>query len=666
MVPAPRHGLLGTRRRRIVAAMDADAVLGGLDASQRRAATSTATPLSVVAPAGSGKTRVLTARIAHRIAIGDIEPAHVLCVTFTRRAADELRGRLRAIGLTDRIEAGTFHAIAWRQLRDRWAAIGRREPQLLDRIRPFLHEAVVPGSSPREVADLATEIGWARARCIRPGDYPGAARVAGRSMRKPAEWVAERFQTYEQAKSERNLVDFDDLLAACTSAMDGDAAFAAAQRWRFRHLFVDEFQDVNPLQFRLLNAWRGDRWDVFVVGDTHQSIYGWNGAEPGLLEDLASEWPALETIHLDHTHRSTPQITRAAASVIRAAGLPDRHPTSSNAPGPPARIHHHRDEVDELTAVATAIRRRRGPGMGWSSFAVLARTHDQLVDAERGLTAVGIPVRIRRQSSTLGDGTVRDVLWRLQRDDRPILTALGDAIDDADADHAPLQSLSERAEAQVEADPTLTGRAFAAWAASQMADDDRVDAVTVSTIHAAKGLEWPVVHIVACEDGSIPHASARRREARREEARLLYVAITRAELEIHLHWADTRTIRGVLRERARSPFLVGFEEAIEEAAPDPASGRHQLDGARSVVDDLREMMSAPDPLDGALRDWRDRRARAARTSPDVVLPDDSLTRILEIRPATAEELAAGCGLGPSRAGRYAPELLALIRSVGSP
>lgn len=644
--------------------MKADALLGGLDASQREAATSTAMPLAVVAPAGSGKTRVLTARIAHRIAIGDIEPSHILCVTFTRRAAVELRQRLRALGVGERIEAGTFHAIAWRQLRDRWSAAGRREPQLLDRIRPFLSEVVASGSTAREVADLATEIAWARARCVRPAGYAAAAKEAGRNVRKP-DWVAEQFSRFEQAKSERHLVDFDDLLAACTSAIEGDPAFAAAQRWRFRHIFVDEFQDVNPLQFRLLEAWRGERWDVFVVGDTHQSIYGWNGAEPGLLDSLAESWPALETIHLRHTHRSTPQVTAAAASVIRAAGLPDRHPTSTSAPGPNARVRAHRDEVSEITAVATSIRRARAPGMGWSSFAVLARTHEQVVEAERGMAALGLPVRIRRQSATLGDPAVREVMWRLQHDDRPLLTALGAAVSSDVGDDSALRTLLDRAEAQAEIDASMTGRGFAAWASAQFSDDENPDAVTVSTIHAAKGLEWPCVHIIGCEDGSIPHSSARRRAAKQEEARLLYVAITRAELEVHLHWAQTRTVRGVLRERVRSPFLAGFEEAVADVEAEESSAFTQLRGARAVVAQRVDPPEPPDPLEEVIRRWRDDRARAARTSPDVVMPDDCLRHIVARRPDSVAGLV-DCGLGPARAARYASELLEMVRSAPSP
>lgn len=644
--------------------MDADAVLGALDEQQRRAATSPAQPLAVLAPAGSGKTRVLTARVVNRIATGDAEPAHILCVTFTRKAADELQGRLRRTGLHDRVEAGTFHGIAWRQLQDRWAAMGRTAPALLDRMRPFIIEQVDAKATLKDIADLSGEIAWARAQMLRPEQYVEAANAAGRRVKRPADWIAERFATYETAKTRRHVVDFDDLLAACVSAIEGDAAFAAAQRWRFRHLFVDEFQDVNPLQFRLLNAWRGDRWDVFVVGDSHQSIYGWNGADPNLLTSLADEWPALETIHLDRTHRSTPQITAAAASVIHAAGLPHRHPDATGSPGPIPRVAAYDDDRAEVAGVATAIRRRRAPDMPWSSFAVLARTHAQMVELDRGLAATGIPTRLRRQSAIMDDVLVRRILGRLSRDERPLLVAFGDVVTDADRANPALTQLLDVGDAQVELDPTITGREFVGFAYARLSDDERpVDAVTLSTIHAAKGLEWPIVHITGCENGSIPHISARRREAKAEEARLLYVAITRAEREVHLHWARHRIIAGIQRDRDRSDFLRGFEDAVGEAPPpEVGTGASQIRAVR------RQIQPVPlhDPLVLALQAWRSARARAARTAPAVVLDDASLHAIAHARPSTADDLSSVTGIGAARAHRYGAELLAIVAKNRDP
>jgi DNA helicase-2/ATP-dependent DNA helicase PcrA len=310
------------------------------------------------------------------------------------------------------------------------------------------------------------------------------------------------------------------------------------------------------------------------------------------------------------------------------------------------------------------VRRRRGPDAPWSAFAVLARTHDQVLDAERGLAATGIPVHVRRQAAVLGDPVVRRVVARLGFDDRPLLTALGAAVEDDGTGNGALERLVDVAETQVSTDPAVTGREFAGWARARLTDDDGpVDAVTISTIHAAKGLEWPVVHIVGCEEGSIPHASARRREARAEEARLLYVAITRAAREVHLHWSRTRTIRGVRRDRLRSSFLDGFEAATaSEAGPEPATGHEQLGALRAVIG----VPTPPDPLLAALQAWRAGRARAARTSPEVVLGDESLEAIALIRPETADDFALIPGIGASRARRFAPEVLAIVRRSSSP
>ena len=250
--------------------MDPEALLEGLDGAQRAAVTSTAMPLVVLAPAGSGKTRVLTRRIAYRVATGAADPRHVLALTFTRKAAGELDDRLRRLGLRGDVTTGTFHAVAWATLRTRWADQGRRPLALLDRKGPVLRDLAptVAGKDKRTVAGaLATEIEWAKARMITPDDYVEAVAAVGRKPIVRPDLAAEAYAAYEHRKRRGGLVDFDDLLALVARALEEDATFAAAQRWRFRHLFVDELQDVNPLQFRLLQAWRGDRYDVTAVDD---------------------------------------------------------------------------------------------------------------------------------------------------------------------------------------------------------------------------------------------------------------------------------------------------------------------------------------------------------------------------------------------------------------
>ncbi|HJR25462.1 MAG TPA: ATP-dependent helicase, partial [Acidimicrobiales bacterium] len=302
--------------------MDPGALLEGLDDEQRRAVTSSAQPLVVLAPAGSGKTRVLTRRIAYRVAAGDSDPRHVLALTFTRKAAGELTARLGRLGLRGDVTAGTFHAVAWGSLRTRWADQGRTAPTLLDRKARVLAE-VAPKGGGREgrspIGDLATEIEWAKARMVTPDTYADAVVAAGRRSPLKPDVVAEAYRAYERHKQRAGLVDFDDLLALCARALEEDERFASAQRWRHRHLYVDELQDVNPLQFRLLEAWRGPGYDVCAVGDPQQAIYGWNGADARFLLDIHRHWPPAQVIELRRSYRSTPEILGSAAEVLRGA-----------------------------------------------------------------------------------------------------------------------------------------------------------------------------------------------------------------------------------------------------------------------------------------------------------------------------------------------------------
>jgi DNA helicase II / ATP-dependent DNA helicase PcrA len=252
----------------------ADHLLHDLDEAQRRAVTSPARPLAILAPAGSGKTRVLTRRIAWRVETGDADASHVLALTFTRKAAGELRDRLRALGLRDGVAAGTFHGVAYAQLRGRWADEGRPAPELLVRKGRLLDEIVgrSRGQSQLSVGQLAAEIEWAKSRLTGPDGYADAVAAARRRTPSPPRRIANLYRRYEEAKRKARMVDFDDLLRLCSHLIETDADFAAAQRWRQRHLFVDEFQDVNPLQLRLLDAWRGDSYDLCVVGDPQQAI----------------------------------------------------------------------------------------------------------------------------------------------------------------------------------------------------------------------------------------------------------------------------------------------------------------------------------------------------------------------------------------------------------
>jgi DNA helicase-2/ATP-dependent DNA helicase PcrA len=274
----------------MVGRVQRDGLLDGLNPAQRRAVITDAAPLAILAGAGSGKTRVLTRRIAYRVHKGTAEARHVLALTFTRKAAGELTTRLRSLGVRDGIVAGTFHAVAYGQLRRRWADRGEPEPALLDRkvrlIVPLLPRRAEGGGRGLQAADVAAEIEWAKARMVTPERYAAEAAAAGRTPPAAPDLIAALFDRYETEKRRRGVVDFDDLLLRCAEALDDDREFAASQRWRFRHLFVDEFQDVNPVQCRLLDGWRGERPDLCVVGDPNQAIYAWNGADPRFLTEF--------------------------------------------------------------------------------------------------------------------------------------------------------------------------------------------------------------------------------------------------------------------------------------------------------------------------------------------------------------------------------------------
>ena len=658
-------------------------LLHDLDEAQRRAVTSPARPLAVVAPAGSGKTRVLTRRIAWRVASGDADASHVLALTFTRRAAGELRDRLQGLGLRSGVATGTFHGVAYAQLRARWAEEGRTPPTLLARKGRLLGRIVA--GSPLTVAQLAGEIEWAKARLVGPDGYADAVRTARRRVAGPAARIADLYRTYEEDKRAARLVDFDDLLRLCSHLIETDATFAAAQRWRFQHLFVDEFQDVNPLQLGLLDAWRGSSTDLCVVGDPHQAIYGWNGADAAFLEDFRSLHPTGEVVVLEGNYRSSPQILSSAADVLRRAGIEGRRVVPDRVDGAPVRLERHPTDRDEALAVARAVRDRRAPRVPWSAQAVLVRTHVQVEVITEALRGAGIPYRVRGADTLLDRPAVRAAVDLLRRTTGPLAAALPDV--DAIADEpgatppAPdggpgsegaaddVATLLRLAHDHLRLDPSATTSGFVAWLVATLQSeggDDRRDAVTVATFHAAKGLEWPIVHLAGLEDGLVPITHARTPAQRTEEARLLYVAMTRAGDELRGTWAAERSFGGAPAERRLTPWLRGLAErqrATPSAEPGPpAHWRRHLADQRAQ---LTAAQSPASPGLAALQGWRAERARAARVEPDTLVDDRLLELIAETGPTTHAELVAVPGMGPLLAARVGDGLLAALAAAGA-
>ncbi|MCZ7536750.1 MAG: ATP-dependent helicase [Acidimicrobiia bacterium] len=338
--------------------MARDPLFDDLDESQRAAVTAEGAPLAILAPAGSGKTRVLTRRIAWSAREGRADPARVLAVTFTRIAAGELRGRLRTLGVEGAVTAGTFHALALAQLRRRASDQKRDLPSLLDRkgriLGPLLGlhgpEAAVA------ITETAAEIEWAKARCLRPEELAHAAEASRRRLPRPAHELADLYARYEAEKRRRRLLDFDDLLWWCAEAVETDPEFAASQRFRFRHLFVDEFQDVSPAQLRLVRAWLGDRRDLCVVGDDAQAIYGFAGADPSALSDFERHFPGAEVVRLRLNYRSTPQVIAASAAALSGdSGVRRPMPGAVVDAGPVPAVTAYPTDDDETAGVARAL-----------------------------------------------------------------------------------------------------------------------------------------------------------------------------------------------------------------------------------------------------------------------------------------------------------------------
>ncbi len=479
-----------------------------LTVTQREAIESDKPLLCVVAGAGAGKTRVLTLRVARRVRNGSIEPDRTLVTTFSRKAADELRTRLWSLGVSG-VKAGTFHRTALGLLREHRELRGRPLPQLLPDRRRLLAE--VTNGDARRTRALDGEIGWAKARLVSPEQYEAEARRHRRRSGLSAEQVADAFSRYEAERSRRRLLDFDDLIVSCADALAGDSEFADSIRWRTRHLFVDEMQDVNPAQFRLLTAMLGDEPDLFVVGDPNQSVYGFNGADPTLLDRLPDILRGTAVIRLDENHRCTPQVVAVATAVLREGGSFGTDgevvlPRTTRVDGPVPKVVSHATAEDEAAWVADRIKMSRTPGRQWSSIAVLTRTNAQLAMVQAALDKARVPNLVA--GADLG----------------PASDLRGDG--------------DKRGGGDVDTDE---------WKRAE-APGDR-DRVVLTTFHRAKGLQWPTVIVLGLSAGLMPIASAQTPAAIDEERRLLYVALTRSEEELWCSWYEdagsgARGIRG--------------------------------------------------------------------------------------------------------------------------
>jgi ATP-dependent DNA helicase UvrD/PcrA len=680
---------------------DADKLISDLNDRQREAVTTLANPLAILAGAGSGKTRVLTRRIAWLEAEGVIDPRHVLAVTFTRKAAGELSERLESLGVRRVLTSGTFHGLALAQLRRRWRDRDEPVPALLERKSKILAPLLGGGPSVgAEAAEVAGEIEWAKARLIVPEGYEAAIAAAGRATPRPAGEIASLYDRYETEKSRRGVVDFDDLLWRLADALESDAEFAAVIRWRHRHLFVDEFQDVNPAQFRLIRLWLGDRRDLCVVGDDDQAVYGFTGADAGYLVHFARHFPGATVVCLEENYRSTPQVLAAAHAVL-PGGARRKEPLRPTLPdGPLPTVAAYASDRGEAESVARALQSRHQPGAPWAGTAVLYRTNAQSAPLEAALRAARIPYRVRGAARFLDRPAVAAALGELRRaagaaPGLPLkahLAGLLEWAEEAGGGEEATRDRREHVDALVRlgreypaADDTVSSgdtpeppgdaasaSGFITYLLTVLAEEDptATDAVELLTFHKAKGLEWPTVFITGLERGLVPIAYAETPAALAEERRLLYVAVTRAEQELHLSWAQRRTLGGREMSRQASPYLASIEAALAAFGPEGdgnwqaavAAERARLAKARAAAGRDRAMVGASaDPrVLAELVAWRKTLARASGVPAQVIFHDTTLAAVAEAKPTDRAALMAVPGLGPLKVERYGDELLALV------
>jgi DNA helicase II / ATP-dependent DNA helicase PcrA len=585
-----------------------EAVLAALDPEQREVALATRGPVCVLAGAGTGKTRAIAHRIAYGVRIGVVNPRHVLAVTFTTRAAGELRARLRQLAGAagtemEQVQARTFHAAALRQLTHFWPrTVGGRPPAVLGSKVGLLTEVArelrMQASAP-DLRDVATEIEWAKVTQIRPDGYPAAAAAAGRVPPLGAETTAGLYAAYEKLRRERHLVDFESILELTAAILAEHRLAAAEVADRYRYFVVDEFQDVNPLQKLLLDTWMGGGDDVCVVGDPRQTIYSFTGATPAYLTGFTATFPHATVVRLVRNYRSTPQVAALANRLTGAvpgrravrqseAPLPGGAPlVAQRAAGPEPEFAGHEDDEAEAAAVAARAAGLIALGVPAREMAVLVRVNVQTERFERAFAEAGVHFQMRGTERFFERAEVRQAMGMLRTAAASIPAvassppAVASAAPAAEVRHV-LSGLGLTPEP-----PRGRGTARERWeslaALAQLADEfcaaapgaglaevvaqlahraaiehpPTLEGVTVASLHAAKGLEWDVVFLPGLTEGNLPIVHAQTSEAVAEERRLLYVGVTRAREQVYLSWALARAPGG-RPSRTPSRFLDGL------------------------------------------------------------------------------------------------------------
>ncbi|GAA5024510.1 ATP-dependent DNA helicase UvrD2 [Actinopolymorpha pittospori] len=688
-----------------------DEVLAALDPEQRAAATSLDGPLCILAGAGTGKTRAITHRIAYAVLSGRWQAQTVLAVTFTTRAAGEMRTRLRELGVTG-VQARTFHSAALRQARYFWPQVYHSElPPIVSSKLRFVAEAAARCRVPADLAgrrDLAGEIEWAKVSNVRPDDYPTLAAKAGRQLAGyDAATVSHVFAAYEEIRRDRGQIDLEDVLLCAVALLADAPKVAAAIRSQYRHFVVDEYQDVSPVQQTLLDLWLGDRSDVCVVGDASQTIYSFAGASPSYLLDFTRRHQDATVVRLERDYRSTPQVVKVANGLLAGArGEASRHRLTLRAQrpdGPPPVFTEYADEVEEADAVARAVQRLASRGTPLREIAVLFRVNAQSEAFEQALAERGVRYLVRGAERFFDRPEVREAIVLLRGSVRAAETSGAGLVADV---HAVLAATGWTPEP-----PTGSGAVRERWEslvalASLAADlakerpdadlatfvalvEERVaaqhapaaDGVTLATLHAAKGLEWDAVFLTGIHEGTVPITYAETPDQVEEERRLLYVGVTRAREHLSISWSRSRTPGGRGR-RSPSRFLSAVRPKGGAASDAGSAGTAgERGGRKATTRSVARCRSCGQPLHDAserkvgrcaecpatydeamferLRGWRLEQAQEQRVPAYCVFTDATLIAIAEARPSAQSELAVIPGVGATKLARYADAVLAI-------
>jgi len=601
-------------------------ILDGLNPEQRAAAEAVRGRVCILAGAGTGKTTTVTRRIAQQVTTGAFGESEILAVTFTEKAATELRVRLSALGVRG-VRASTFHSAALAQLRH---FAPEEVGEILPAKAPLLRQ--IANGLPRAfrfrpAGDLATEIEWAKNRRIAPERYLAATQE--RTPPIPHDLMYRVYREYERRKSEAGRLDFEDLLARAVGLYERDEHAAAAFSERYRAFTVDEYQDVNGLQQRLLELWLGTRDDLCAVGDDYQSIYGFTGAGP---EHLLAFSRQAQVVRLERNYRSTPEVLELANRLVpRLGGAPKTlRPTLS--PGPVPELVGFPGWSEEGAWIVARIDALHRDGVPYEEQAVLVRTNARSADLEEVLHEAEIPFQ---GASLLEREGARSLLRRLRAARGPAGETVRDAALSLGWEPSPPADLGEREQTRQSDLGRIVAIAAQLQDVSELAPElerrfgaSVATGVHLLTLHRAKGLEWDAVYLPRVEQGELPV----RRGDVDEERRLLYVGITRARRHLSLTWSGKP-----------SQFL--GELGVATRPP-----------ARSRVTAPTEVS----PVGLALRTWRLERARADGVPAYVVFHDRTLAEIEQARPSTIGELAAISGVGPAKLERYGEDVLAVL------